>query len=72
MALRLSLLSVPFIKKRKQTQHSAKKLQIVIETKHEMSEYHDNNWVLGSRKVYEPLATISGGKTYQKFLEFGS
>ena len=38
----------------------------------EMSDYHDNNWFLGSRKVYEPLATISGGKIYQTFLHVGS
>ena len=37
----------------------------------EMSEYHDNNWFLGSRKVYEPLVTISGGKIYQTFLHVG-
>ena len=38
----------------------------------EMSEYHDNIWFLGSRKVYEPLVTISGGKIYQTFLQVGS
>ena len=37
----------------------------------EMSDYHENNWFLGSRKVYEPLATISGGKIYQAFLHVG-
>ena len=46
--------------------------KIVIEMKLEMSEYHDNNWFLGSRKVYEPLATISGGKIYQRFFQVGS
>ena len=46
--------------------------KIVIEMKLEMSEYHDNNWFLGSRKVYEPLVTISGGKIYQTFLQVGS
>ena len=38
----------------------------------EMSEFHDNNWVLGFRKVYEPLVTISGGKIYQTFHQVGS
>ena len=38
----------------------------------EMSEYHDNNWFLGSGKVYEPLVTISGGIIYQTFLQVGS
>ena len=46
--------------------------KIVIEMKLEISEYHDNNWFLGSRKVYEPLVTISGGKIYQTFLQVGS
>ena len=32
----------------------------------EMSEYHDHNWFLGSRKVYERLATISGGKSIKR------
>ena len=46
--------------------------KIVIEMKLEISEYHDNNWFLGSRKVYEPFATIPGGKMYQTFLHVGS
>ena len=46
--------------------------KIVIEMKLEMSEYHDNNWFLGSRKVYEPLVTIPGGKIYQRFFQVGS
>ena len=70
MALWLSLLSVPFIKKRKQTQHSAKKLQ--NSNWNETWYICDNNWFLGSRKVYEPLVTISGGKIYQTFLQLGS
>ena len=45
--------------------------KIIIEMKLEMSDYHENNWFLGSRKVYEPLATISGGKIYQAFLHVG-
>ena len=39
--------------------------KIVTEMKLEMSEYRDNNWFLGSRKVYEPLITISADKIYQ-------
>ena len=46
--------------------------KIVVEMKLEISEYHDNNWFLGSRKVYEPLLTISGGKIYHTFLQVGS
>ena len=46
--------------------------KIVVEMKLEISEYHDSNWFLGSRKVYEPLVTISGGKIYQTFLQVGS
>ena len=38
----------------------------------EISEYHDNNWFLGSRKVYEPLVTTSGDKVYQTFPQVGS
>lgn len=46
--------------------------KIVIEMKLEISEYHDNNWFLGSRKAYEPLATISDGKICQTFLQVSS
>ena len=47
-------------------------LHLMFDILLEMSGYHDNNWFLGSRKVYEPLVTISGGKIYQTFLQVGS
>lgn len=74
MAHRLSLLSViRLLRKGNKLNIVLRNCKIVIEKKLEMSEYHDNNWFLGSRKVYEQLVSISGDKIYpETFLQVGS